>query len=122
MAVDHLCMQWLTHCYRGQAPSHIWISIDQIDLALLLICSCSCPSISEVPSVGARAEPPAAATEETDMYPTPENHQPACRKCSIAQTAASTRDRNPNLCSRFFTCTFTVPSVIPNLCPITLLL
>src|SRR3989344_2225680 len=71
MAVDHLCMQWLTHCYRGQAPSHIWISIDQIDLALLLICSCSCPSISEVRSVGARAEPPAAATEETDMYPTP---------------------------------------------------
>jgi len=23
MAVDQSCMYWLTHCYRGQAPSHI---------------------------------------------------------------------------------------------------
>ncbi|PMU86404.1 hypothetical protein C1Y30_26360 [Pseudomonas sp. GW704-F3] len=30
-------MFWLTHCYRGQAPSHIWISIDQIDPDLLLL-------------------------------------------------------------------------------------
>jgi hypothetical protein len=37
MVVDHLCMQWLTHCYRGQAPSHIWISMGQIDLVLYLL-------------------------------------------------------------------------------------
>ncbi len=37
MAVEHLCMQWLTHCYRGQAPSHIWISMGQIDLILYLL-------------------------------------------------------------------------------------
>ncbi len=25
MAVHQLNISWLTHCYRGQAPSHIWI-------------------------------------------------------------------------------------------------
>src|SRR5450830_617500 len=29
-------MYWLTHRYRGQAPSHILISMDQIDLILAL--------------------------------------------------------------------------------------
>ncbi|PMX00995.1 hypothetical protein C1Y18_33310 [Pseudomonas sp. MPR-R5A] len=28
---------WLTHCYRGQAPSHIWICIHQVDLSLPLL-------------------------------------------------------------------------------------
>ncbi|PMU86405.1 hypothetical protein C1Y30_26365 [Pseudomonas sp. GW704-F3] len=40
IALLQSCMFWLTHCYRGQAPSHIWISIDQIDPDLLLLCSC----------------------------------------------------------------------------------
>ncbi|AUG09480.1 hypothetical protein CXQ82_23975 [Pseudomonas sp. S09G 359] len=26
MAVHQLNISWLTHCYRGQAPSHIWPS------------------------------------------------------------------------------------------------
>ncbi len=34
MAVDQSCMEWLAYCYRGQAPSHIWISMGQIDLIL----------------------------------------------------------------------------------------
>ena len=37
MAVEQSCMQWLTHCYRGQSPSHIWISMGQIDLILYLL-------------------------------------------------------------------------------------
>ena len=37
IAVLQSCMFWLTHCYRGQAPSHIWISVDQIDPDLLLL-------------------------------------------------------------------------------------
>jgi hypothetical protein len=37
IAVNQSCMFWLTHCYRGQAPSHIWISIDQIDPDLFLL-------------------------------------------------------------------------------------
>ncbi|PMU87744.1 hypothetical protein C1Y28_29940 [Pseudomonas sp. GW704-F5] len=37
IALLQSCMFWLTHCYRGQAPSHIWISIDQIDPDLLLL-------------------------------------------------------------------------------------
>ena len=36
IAVDQSCMYWLTHRYRGQAPSHILISMDQIDLILAL--------------------------------------------------------------------------------------
>ncbi|PMX09030.1 hypothetical protein C1Y26_34240 [Pseudomonas sp. MPR-R2A7] len=28
---------WQTHCYRGQAPSHIWSCIHQVDLSLPLL-------------------------------------------------------------------------------------
>ncbi len=28
IAVYQLQIDWLTHCYRGQAPSHIWFSYD----------------------------------------------------------------------------------------------
>ncbi len=37
MVVDQSCMEWLTHCYRGQAPSHIWIFMGQIDLILRVL-------------------------------------------------------------------------------------
>ncbi|KAA8559534.1 hypothetical protein FX985_05912 [Pseudomonas extremaustralis] len=32
---------WLTHCYRGQAPSHSLICIHQVGLSWLLLCFCS---------------------------------------------------------------------------------
>ncbi|PLR64379.1 hypothetical protein QCBJ_06475 [Pseudomonas sp. QC2] len=38
MAVCLLMQIWLSHCYRGQAPSHSLISIHQVDISLLLIC------------------------------------------------------------------------------------
>ena len=30
MAVDQIQIGCLTHCYRGQAPSHIWIVVGQL--------------------------------------------------------------------------------------------
>ncbi|MBA1431805.1 hypothetical protein FHP26_24775 [Pseudomonas orientalis] len=30
MAVCQLQMYWLIHCYRGQAPSHIWNCVDLV--------------------------------------------------------------------------------------------
>ncbi|KAB0510833.1 hypothetical protein F7R08_28650 [Pseudomonas extremorientalis] len=38
MAVCQLMHLWLSHCNRGQAPSHSLISIHQVDISLLLIC------------------------------------------------------------------------------------
>jgi len=38
MAVCQLMQIWLSHCYRGQAPSHSLISKHQVDISLLLIC------------------------------------------------------------------------------------
>ncbi|SFI26586.1 hypothetical protein SAMN03159342_02897 [Pseudomonas sp. NFPP04] len=69
MAVGQSLMSWLTHRHRGQAPSHSLISIHQLDIRLLLIwllililggppnhCRITgTPSLSEVPSVRARA-------------------------------------------------------------------
>ncbi|QDH65911.1 hypothetical protein FKZ69_18405 [Pseudomonas azotoformans] len=41
IAVSQSTQVSLTHPHRGQAPSHIWISIQQADLSLLLLCFCS---------------------------------------------------------------------------------
>jgi hypothetical protein len=41
MAVDQSCMYWLTHCYRGQAPSHISTELgfqDQVGYKAALLC------------------------------------------------------------------------------------
>ncbi|TKJ70726.1 hypothetical protein FIV41_23450 [Pseudomonas marginalis] len=41
IAVGQYQIHQLTLPHRGQAPSHIWISIQQVDLSLLLLCFCS---------------------------------------------------------------------------------
>jgi len=43
---------WLTHRYRGQAPSHIWISTARSTIALAIStrCNTETTSVCDVPS------------------------------------------------------------------------
>ncbi|TFY90979.1 hypothetical protein DYL61_19405 [Pseudomonas nabeulensis] len=46
MAVGQLPTTWLTHCYRGQAPSHIWTSLFGRSHKAQALRISSCASIS----------------------------------------------------------------------------